>query len=92
MGELGRGLDKTGSTDRVGLMAKAILGKGKKALSQRHLSSGGWSGCFFVPFGFLRALTLAGMERGFCFGEKPWRLHTCNLNTLEAEAGGLQVH
>lgn len=30
MGELGRGLDKTGSTDRVGLMAKAILGKGKE--------------------------------------------------------------
>lgn len=56
MGELGRGLDKTGSTDRVGLMAKAILGKGKKALSQRLLPSGGWSGCFFAPFGFLRGL------------------------------------
>lgn len=35
MGKLRRGLDKTGSTDdRVGLMAKARLGKRKKAFSE----------------------------------------------------------
>lgn len=58
-GELGRGLDKAGSTDRVGLMAKAIPGKQTGFISQSiYPLVAGLGGFFFFFFslsGFLRA-------------------------------------
>lgn len=53
-GELGRGLDKAGSTDRVGLMAKAIPGKPTGFISQSIYPLVAALGALFVPFGFPR--------------------------------------
>lgn len=74
-GELGRGLDKAGSTDRVGLMAKAIPGKQTCFISRSIYplvaGLGGFKKKFFfnfVPFGFKP--TPARMERSFWLDEK----------------------
>lgn len=93
-GELGRGLDKAGSTDRAGLMAKAIPGAGKDFISQAFiLRWPAWE--LLCPIWVSGKATLAGIERGFWLDEKQYQKRvwwfTPRGHTLEAEAGGFQV-
>lgn len=70
-GELGRGLDKAGSTDRVGLMAKAIPGKQTCFISRSIYplvaGLGGFKKIFFLILSHL-GLSLLQLEWRGAFG------------------------
>lgn len=66
-GALGRGIDKAGSTDRVGLMAKAIPGKRKGFILQAFILR--WLVWELLCPVWVSEESLAGTERGFWLGE-----------------------